>query len=100
MHPAGALSSPAGLAARLLNYAVHRAQTCRHIQLTLELGEYTREDLGFLIDYLESIAGIVADNEVYYDAISDFIYECGLSSRIDPLLHSVLTHLSISRRDL
>lgn len=44
-------------------------------KLTLELGEYTREDLGFLIDYLESIAGIVADNEVYYDAISDFIYE-------------------------
>ena len=44
-------------------------------KLTLELGEYTREDLEFLISYLESIAGIVADDDVYYDAISDFIYE-------------------------
>lgn len=43
-------------------------------KLTLELGEYTREDLGFLVDYLRSIAGIVADNDVYYDVISDFIY--------------------------
>ena len=43
-------------------------------KLTLELGEYTSEDLEFLISYLESIAGIVADNDVYYDAISDFIY--------------------------
>ena len=43
-------------------------------KLTLELGEYTREDLGFLIDYLESIAGIVVDNDVYYDAIRNFIF--------------------------
>ncbi len=43
-------------------------------KLTLELGEYTREDIGFLVDYLRSIAGMVADNDVYYDAISDFIY--------------------------
>lgn len=42
--------------------------------LDLQLGEYTSEDLGFLIDYLESIAGIVVNNDVYYDAVSDIIF--------------------------
>ena len=43
-------------------------------KLVLELGEYSREDLEFLVGYLESIAGIVVDNDMYYDAINDFIY--------------------------